>query len=262
MSATADVWAERLLFGAAMAGLVAGAWAVLWFVGASPYVGYLDHRVALGSTAPPYAAQVGVFVLGWLVMSVAMMFPSSLPLITVFRTMTRRRPHRGRDLTLLVTGYLAMWGVFGLAAFLVDTAIHEAVERSGLPESGERLIVAGVLLVAGLFQFSPLKYSCLSQCRSPVGFLTSHWHGGDPRWAAFRLGLRHGLFCVGCCWALMLLMFAVGGVNLGWMLALGALMFAEKALPWGRWLTAPVGALLTLWGLALLLRLPFAPQLV
>lgn len=260
MSAKTEVRAERLLFGAAMAALVAGAWAALWFVGASPYVGYLDHRVALGSTALPYAAQVGVFVLGWLVMSVAMMLPSSLPLITVFRTITRRRPHRQRDLTLLVAGYLATWGAFGLAAFLVDTAIHEAVERSGLLESGERLLVAGVLLVAGLFQFSPLKYSCLSQCRSPIGFVASHWHGGDPRWAAFRLGLRHGLFCVGCCWALMVIMFAAGAVNLGWMLVLGAIMFVEKAVERGRWITAPVGVLLSVWGLALLTDVPGIPR--
>jgi predicted metal-binding membrane protein len=254
--------AERLLFGAVMAALVAGAWAALWLVGASPYAGYLDHRVAVDSIALPYPARVGVFVLGWLVMSIAMMLPSSLPLVTVFRTISRRRPRRGRDLALLIAGYLVMWGLFGLGAFLIDTGLHEVVERLSLGEPGERLIVGGILLLAGLFQFSPLKYSCLRQCRSPVGFLAGHWHGGDVRWAAFRLGLRHGIFCVGCCWALMLLMFAVGGVNLGWMLALGAVMFAEKALPGGRWLTLPLGVGLALWGLGLLLGLGFATGFV
>ncbi len=261
MSVARDVWEERLLFGAAMMALVLGAWLALGLVGTSPYAGYLDHRVAVDSAALPYGVRLTLFVVGWILMSVAMMLPSSLPLVTVFRTITRRRDRPGRDLALLVGGYLAMWGLFGLAAFLGDTVIHEAVERTRLLASAESLIIAATLLVAGLFQFSPLKYNCLRQCRSPVGFLASHWHGGSDRWAAFNLGVRHGLFCVGCCWALMLLMFVVGGVNLGWMLILGVVMFAEKALSWGRWITAPVGALLVLWGLALLLRVPLVPPL-
>lgn len=251
--------AERLLFAASMAALVVGAWLALAVVGASPYAGYLDHQVAIDSTALPYGVRVGIFVAGWLVMSVAMMLPSSLPLVTVFRTITRRRERPGRDLALLIAGYLVMWAGFGLAAFLVDTVIHEGVERVGLYEAYEGYIIAATLLVAGLFQFSPLKYRCLKECRSPVGFLASHWHGGDRRWAAFRLGLAHGLFCVGCCWALMLLMLAVGGVNLGWMLALGAVMFAEKAVSWGRWVTQPAGALFAIWGVGLALGLPFVP---
>lgn len=251
-----------MLFGGAMASLVVGAWLALAFVGASPYAGYLDHRLALDATALAYPARVAVFVAGWVVMSVAMMLPSSLPLVTVFRTITRRRPRPGRDLALLTAGYVVTWGLFGFGAFLGDTALHALVEQTGFLASAERLVIAATLLLAGLFQFSPLKRSCLRQCRSPVGFLASHWHGGDHRWAAFALGLRHGLFCVGCCWALMLLMFAVGGVNLGWMLALGAVMFAEKAVSWGRWVTAPVGALLALWGLGLLLGLPFVPSVL
>ena len=259
MSATAEEWAERLLFAATMAALVVGAWLALALVGASPYAGYLDHQVAIDSTALPYGARLAIFVTGWLVMSVAMMLPSSLPLVTVFRTITRRRERPGRDLGLLIAGYLVMWAGFGLVAFLGDTVIHEAVERAGRLASYESYILAATLLVAGLFQFSPLKYSCLRECRSPVGFLASHWHGGDRRWAAFTLGLRHGAFCVGCCWALMLLMFAVGGVNLGWMLLLGAVMFAEKAVSWGGWITKPAGVLFALWGVGLALGLPFVP---
>jgi predicted metal-binding membrane protein len=251
--------AEPLIFAATMAALVVGAWLALAFVGTTPYAGYLDHHVAVEATALPYPARATVFVAGWLLMSVAMMLPSSLPLVTVFRTITRRRPRPGRDLALLTVGYLTTWGFFGLAAFLGDSALHAVADRTRLLTSSEGLIFAATVLVAGLFQFSPLKYSCLRQCRSPVGFVASHWHGGDQRFAAFVLGARHGLFCVGCCWALMLLMFAVGGVNLGWMLGLGAVMFVEKAVAWGRWITAPVGALLAAWGLGLLLGLPFVP---
>ena len=259
MSATDEVWGERLLFASAMAGLVVGAWLALGLVGGSPYAGYLDHRVAIDAAALPYGVRLAVFVAGWTVMSVAMMLPSSLPLVTVFRTITRRRERPGRDLALLVAGYLTMWALFGVTAFLGDTLIHRLLERAGSTDRAERLVSASVLLTAGLFQWSALKQSCLRQCRSPIGFLASHWHGGSRWWAAFRLGLRHGLFCVGCCWGLMVLMFAVGGVNLGWMLALGAVMFAEKAVSWGRWITAPVGALLTLWAVGLLVRLPFVP---
>jgi predicted metal-binding membrane protein len=248
--------AERALFAGALGALVLGAWLALGLVGASPWAGYLDHTLAVDAVELPYLARAAIFVAGWTMMSVAMMLPSSLPLVTVFRTMTRRRPRPGVDLGLLIAGYLAIWALFGLVVFGADTVIHVSAEQAGLFATYEWLLVGLTLLVAGLFQFAPLKYACLSQCRSPIGFVASHWHGGGHRGAAFGLGVRHGIFCVGCCWALMLVMFAVGGVNLGWMLALGAVMFLEKAVSWGRHITVPVGVLLALWGLGLLLGLP------
>jgi predicted metal-binding membrane protein len=102
----------------------------------------------------------------------------------------------------------------------------------------------GTLLVAGGFQFSRLKYRCLDKCRAPLSFVMEHWRGRHDRRNAFVLGIHHGIFCVGCCWALMLLMFGVGVGNVGWMLGLGAVMAIEKNLPWGRKLSAPVGAAL------------------
>jgi predicted metal-binding membrane protein len=110
-----------------------------------------------------------------------------------------------------------------------------------------------------LFQSSPLKGSCLERCRSPIGFVIQHWRGARRAFRAFGLGVRYRIFCVGCCWALMLLMFAAGAVDLGWMPALGAVMFVEKAVEWGRWITALVGVLLTLWGLALFAQVPSVP---
>jgi len=98
-----------------------------------------------------------------------------------------------------------------------------------------------------VYQFTPLKQMCLEKCRSPYMFLVEHWRGRNAGSDALRLGVRHGLFCLGCCWTLMLLMFAVGGANLGWMLALGTLMAAERSTRWGRYLTAPVGVALVLW---------------
>jgi predicted metal-binding membrane protein len=251
---------DRRIFAGTLLALIGAAWLALAWVGASPYAAYLGHGPAIESSTLAYAARVALFVAGWLVMSVAMMLPSSLPLVTVFRTITRRRPHPAVDLALLIAGYLTLWAGFGLVAFLGDTLLHRLVEESGAATVAERLIPAATLLVAGLFQFSPLKYSCLRECRSPVGFVASHWHGGDRRWAAFALGVRHAIFCVGCCWALMLVMFAVGGVSLSWMLVLALVMFAEKAVSWGRRVTAPVGVGLALWGLLLLAGLPGLPR--
>lgn len=249
---------ERWLYAGAMAGLIGGAWVSLGLLGASGYAPYLSHDVAAAETGVWSAAtRVAVFVAGWTVMSIAMMLPSSLPLVTVFRTVTGGA---WPLLALLVAGYLGIWAFFGVAVIVADAVLHIVVE--GSPWLGQRthLLPASLLLTAGLFQFSPLKHSCLDRCRSPVGFVIQHWRGGRRAVRAFALGVRHGIFCVGCCWALMLLMFGAGAVNLGWMLGLGAVMFVEKAVEWGRWITAPAGVLLALWGLALLMRVPGVPS--
>jgi predicted metal-binding membrane protein len=115
-----------------------------------------------------------------------------------------------------------------------------------LPDYGWA-IGAAVLAGAGLFQFSALKYRCLEQCHTPFAFVASRWHGRSPLREAWRLGVDHGVFCVGCCWALMLLMFVVGTGSLGWMLVLAAVMAAEKNLPWGRRLRTPLGVGLVAW---------------
>jgi predicted metal-binding membrane protein len=248
----------RWLYGGTLVGLIGGAWAALGLLGASAYAPYFSHAFEWGDEPWPVAARVAVFVAGWVLMSVAMMLPSSLPLVTVFHTITRPAWWL---VVLLIAGYLGIWALFGLVASLADGLIvHALVEAVPWLTERAHLISAAVLLTAGLFQFSPLKYSCLTQCRSPVGFVVQHWRGGARALRAFSLGVRHGVFCVGCCWAVMLLMFGVGGINLGWMLALGAIMFVEKAVDWGLWITAPLGGVLSLWGLALLLKVPGVPH--
>ena len=134
---------------------------------------------------------------------------------------------------------------------LVDSIIHTAVERSVWLAAHAWVVGAATLVLAGLYQFLPLKYHCLDRCRSPLSFIVEHWRGRHAQTQALRLGIHHGLFCVGCCWALMLLMFAVGIGNLGWMLALGTVMAVEKNMPGGRQLSAPLGVILIGWGLAL-----------
>jgi predicted metal-binding membrane protein len=235
-------WTARddRLFVAAVGALIGLAWLALWAWGQSPHARYLGHHsleaVRGGGVLLP------VFVAGWTVMVVAMMLPSSLPLVTLFRALTRRRPDRRRLTGLLIAGYLAAWALFGLAIYLADLVVHEAVERSAWLETRAWAIGVATLALAGLYQFTPLKRRCLDRCRSPRGFLVEHWRGRRAAPQAFALGAHHGAFCVGCCWSLMLLMFAVGVGNLGWMLALGAAMATEKNAPRGRRLSKPLGA--------------------
>jgi predicted metal-binding membrane protein len=176
------------------------------------------------------------------------MLPSSLPLVNLFRRLVARRPDGGRLITLLITGYLIAWASFGLMAYAGDILLHAVVERVWGIAGDSPAIVAALLLLAGVYQFTPLKQLCLDKCRSPYGFLVQHWRGRAPAVGALRLGMRHGMYCVGCCWTLMLLMFAIGGTNIGWMLALGAVMAAERMTRLGRRLPRPLGVALILWG--------------
>jgi predicted metal-binding membrane protein len=198
-----------------------------------------------------YLTVAVLFVAGWTLMTVAMMLPTSLPLVALFHSLVRQRQDQTRLVVLLVLGYLGVWVLFGAVAHLGDRGLHEAVERSGWLADNEWLISAATILLAGAYQFSSLKYRCLDKCRSPFSFIMGHWRGSHEGAQAFRLGAHHGIFCLGCCWSLMLLMFVVGVGNLGFMLALGAVMAVEKNARWGRRLTAPLGAGLLAFGASL-----------
>jgi predicted metal-binding membrane protein len=141
----------------------------------------------------------------------------------------------------VVTGFILAWLAFGLVAHAADSALRAAVAGSPALAARAWVIGAVVLAGAGAFQFSALKYRCLERCHTPFAFVASRWHGRSPAREAFRLGLDHGIFCIGCCWALMLLMFVVGMGSLGLMLVLALAMAAEKNLPWGRRLRLPLG---------------------
>ncbi len=241
---------DHRLFIAPLVALIALAWLALWVWGQSPYGRFLGHHSleAVRGNVPLML----VFVAGWTLMVVAMMLPTSLPLVTLFRTLVRGRPDRTRLTVLLIAGYLAVWTLFGFLVYCGDWILHGAVERSTWVEAHVvPFIGAGTLLMAGIYQFTPLKYHCLEKCRSPLSFVTEHWRGSRERSQSFLLGAHHGLFCVGCCWSLMLLMFAVGLGSLGWMLVLGAVMAVEKNVSWGRKISAPLGVVLLGWGLTL-----------
>jgi predicted metal-binding membrane protein len=244
--------------------LIMMAWLTLWLWDRSPYGRYLDHgrlgEIGLPNDATSLVAPVIIYLVGWILMTVAMMLPTTLPLLEIFRRLTARRQDRSQLMALVIAGYLGVWAGFGVAAHLTDWVLHEVVERSRWLEANAWIIGAGTLLLAGAFQFSRLKYRCLDKCRAPLSFVTQYWRGRHDRRNALLLGANHGIFCVGCCWALMLLMFGVGVGNIGWMLALGGVMAIEKNMPWGRKLSAPLGLALLGWGGFLLLESLLAAQ--
>jgi predicted metal-binding membrane protein len=155
---------------------------------------------------------------------------------------------------LLIAGYLGVWSAFGVVAHLGDWALHGAAERIEWLHHNTWILSAAVLLLAGIYQLTPLKNYCLERCRSPLSMIVAHWSGRNEPRQALWLGVRHGAFCLGCCWALMLLMFAVSAGNLGWMLALAAVMAVEKNVSWGRRISAPLAVVLIGWAVLLVLR--------
>ncbi len=226
------------------------AWLALWLWGQSPYARFLNHDELHHARLNMWLTML-IVILGWNLMLIAMMLPSSLPLVTIFQRLTGRRPDRRQLLLLLISGYLSIWTLFGLVAHLGDWLLHDYVDHTPWLAVNAWVIGAGIFILAGLYQFTPLKYQCLDRCRSPMSFINEHWRGRRQRFHAFLLGVHHGLFCIGCCWTLMLLMFAVGMTNLGWMFLLGVLMAIERNLPWGRRFVAPLGVVLLLGGVIL-----------
>jgi predicted metal-binding membrane protein len=232
--------------------IIALAWISLFIWGLSPYARFLSHESLEGVHLEHDPGVVAILVAGWTLMLIAMMLPTSLPLVNLFHSITAQRPHRVRLVALLLTGYLSIWAAFGMLVHLGDLALHNIAEQVVWLHN-HQLIAAGTLLLAGLYQFSPLKYKCLDKCRSPLSFIMTHWRGRRDQAQSFLLGIHHGLFCIGCCWALMLLMFGVGVGSFTWMLALGGVMAIEKNAPWGRRLSAPLGVFLLGLGLAVAL---------
>ena len=227
---------------------IAAGWALAIAAEATGTAGALHHD-ALIEGGPPFWAALLLFLLAWQAMVAAMMLPSSLPLIRLFDATSRSQERVRRVRAAFLGGYAAVWTGFGALAFLGDDVVHHTVDATPWLADRSWLIGGSVLLGAGLFQFTDLKDKCLSKCRHPAPYLLSHYRRGST--AAFRLGGGHGLFCLGCCWAMMLVMFAAGVAVLWWMAALTAVMVYEKTGRYGRALTPVVGvALLALSAIA------------
>lgn len=194
----------------------------------------------------------------WAVMMAAMMLPGAAPMLLVFTTVNRRRRSQGPpgtpaplvNTSLFALGYLLVWAAFSLAAAAAQWGLQAAALLSGETLTVAPWVGAGVLLAAGLYQLTPLKYACLARCQTPLGFLLSEWRDGNR--GALVMGLRHGLFCLGCCWVLMGLLFVGGVMNLAWVAAITAFVLIEKLLPAGRAISWVAGFGLMFWGVATL----------
>jgi len=226
--------------------LVALAWAVLVLAGLSHQTFLLDHHYLLQASGLPWLAALEVFLLCWQVMTVAMMLPSSMPMIKLVVYAGRRQERPVAISLAFLAGYAVIWTAFAAGAFLGDTGVHRLVALWPWLAGHAWLIGAVTFFMAGLFQFSPWKERCLDMCRTPLGFFLHYYRKGVG--TAWHLGLRHGGYCLGCCWALMLVMFGVGVGNLAGMAALTGAMVIEKTVPGGKRLSPVIGIILLLLG--------------
>ena len=252
MSGQASASASRAL-PPLLLGLVGAAWLALALWGASPAARWLGHGQRLDGSAGWLA--LALFLVGWALMVTAMMLPTAGGLLRDFAVLVRARPERNRLRALVAAGFIAAWLVMGALFRLFDEQVHSAVASSLWLQARPRLLAAGVLILAALYQFTPLKRRCLSACRTPRSFIYRFWRGGRPAGDALRIGLAYGRSCIGCCWALMLVMFALGTANLAWMFGLAAVMAVEKGTAAGRRLSLPVGLALGAAGVATALGL-------
>ncbi|MGH9318779.1 MAG: DUF2182 domain-containing protein, partial [Vicinamibacteria bacterium] len=185
---------------------------------------------------------LGWFLGVWVVMMAAMMFPSVSPTVALYSRMTRRRAPLAP--LVFTSGYLLTWSGAGLLAFgISDVGSNLLGDELAWNRAG-RWVVSATLLAAALYELTPFKDVCLGKCRSPLGFLLGSWRGGLS--GALQMGTRHGAWCVGCCWALMAALFALGVMSIAWMAFVAALIAAEKTLPWRRAVTYGTAAILLL----------------
>jgi len=230
----------------------AAALAWLWLFRQAAPAGGMD--MAAMRVSPWSAAYLLSAFTMWALMMVAMMLPSAAPMILFYARFARRSGMRGAAgaTALFVSSYLAIWALFSLLAALLQAALVGAGAASAMELAlGDRRVGGLLLVLAGLYQLTPLKRSCLASCRSPLDFLMRLWRPGPA--GAVRLGLAHGVYCLGCCWVLMLLLFVGGVMNLAWIAGLALLVMAEKLAP-ARWpVSTLVGAVLVLAAFALVL---------
>lgn len=238
---------DRAVVLAGLVGLAAAAWAYTAYLAET--MGRMDMEMVMPHMQAWGAVDLVLLLIMWAVMMVAMMVPSAAPMILMFARINRRRRDRGDPFVptaVFLLGYLLVWTGFSVLATAAQWGLHAAALLSPAMASANTLLGGGILLAAGLFQWTPLKRACLTQCRSPLGFLSTEWREGTR--GALRMGIRHGAYCVGCCWMLMALLFVVGVMNLLWIAAIAGFVLLEKIVPRGEWVSRAAGALLIGWG--------------
>lgn len=241
---------ERAVILLALASVIAIAWFYL-FVARENMRMAMPEMSGMPDMAMPFAAP-WVFAMWW-VMMLGMMLPSAAPMILTFAALQRRKQERHEPYVptaMFVAGYLIVWGGFSLAATAAQWALQQNALLSPMLALASPVVGGALFVLAGIYQFTPLKHACLSRCRSPFAFVLNHWRDG---WSgALRMGTSHGLYCLGCCWVLMALLFAVGVMNLVWVAVIAAFVFAEKLLPGGVWVARLGGAAMAAFGVWLL----------
>lgn len=253
---------DRVIVGAALAALTVAAWLYLLHLASA----MSDMAMPDMPTMPGMAmsmlsmhawswVELGVLVVMWTVMMIAMMTPAAAPMILMFSTIHRRRTAEGRPAVptaIFILGYLVVWTIYSVVAALAQAGLHSAALLSPVMAATSPLLTGGLLVAAGVFQWTPLKRACLAACRSPLSFLMTGWREG--RAGAFVMGFRHGLYCLGCCWVLMALLFVAGVMNLLWIAVLAIAVLMEKVVPRGDLVGRLAGVVLVAAGMLLVAR--------
>ena len=246
---------ERALVVCGLLGVIGLAWAYL-LAGA----GTLQEMggMLMPMSSGPWTLEHALLMFAmWAAMMLAMMLPSAAPMILLYGTIARKRMGRGEEVAgsaFFIAGYVAVWLGFSLVAVALQFGLEAAALLSPMMEASSIALASAVLVGAGAYQWTALKQACLKHCRSPLEFVLAQWREG--RRGALAMGLRHGAYCLGCCWLLMLLLFVGGVMNLAWIGALAAYLLVEKLAPGGHWIGRLAGLLLIAWGIATLLALP------
>ncbi len=224
--------------------LAAAAWTLILWHGENA-----DPAMAVAMSSPTMGLRVPVFVAIWLVMMVAMMFPSAAPMILTFHRIQSGKRRRGENFVatwLFVAGYLVIWTAAGAVAYAGALAAEVIAARAALSAAAAARVGGALLIAAGLYQLTPLKNVCLAKCRSPIGFIMTSWRDGAA--GALRMGMVHGFYCLGCCWLLFVILFPLGIMNIAAMAVLTLVIFAEKSLAWRRATVYAISAVLVGYG--------------
>jgi len=242
---------RRAVVSGALVVVIAAAWAYLW-LGAGVGIKMMDVGGRQMMAMPPaWSGPYAALIFGmWVVMMMAMMLPSAAPTILLVTALAWDRLGNSNlvpfTAMLFASGYLLVWCAFSLAATLLQRGLGEAGLLSDTMALGSAILASTVLIAAGVYQWTPLKDACLRHCRSPTQFLVRHWRRGAA--GTFWTGVRHGLFCLGCCWMLMALLFVGGMMSIAWIGAIALFVLLEKTVPWGDRMSRLGGVLLFVWG--------------
>jgi predicted metal-binding membrane protein len=246
----ADLAPARGVVILALVGVAAGAWGYLGVVAAR--MDDMSSALAMPMTSAWSLLQTSLMATMWVVMMAAMMLPSAVPMVLTYDRLDRGSPEgQGGSAALFVAGYAVVWSAFAVVAAGLQWILHTMALVDGTGEATQRGLAGVLLVAAGAFQFSPVKRRSLGACRTPMGFLTTSWRDGGT--GALRMGLHHGTLCLRCCWAVMILLFVLGVMNLFWVALLAIFVLGEKVSRRGEAISVIGGVVMIVWGIGAVL---------